>query len=319
MPHVLVVILNWNSAEETRAALASVLAMDYSNLSVVIIDNGSTDDSLGILRQLVRDHVELVVSGENLGYTGGCNLGFDLALCNEADYVWLLNPDAVTEPHTLTSLITIAENDSSIGLLSPAIVSLHDPQERVYLLGKVDLQEPSYQITKDPQTAQRWIATVPDQLALLGTALLVRVSLIRKIGGFDPTFFAYWEDTDLSVRTHQAGFRVAVDLNSVVRHTEKFAKDDPHTIKPHYWYYMARNEIRFWKKHSSRFRLLKALWWHYTKQLTYLKLLKENPTSCQAILAGLWNGWRGRTGPYNERLNMPALAAAVVRKHSEWY
>lgn len=316
-PGVLVVVLNWNSPEETKAAVASVFAMDYQNLRVAIIENGSADNSAEILKELVSDRVQLIVSPENLGYTGGCNLGFDLALQTNADYVWLLNSDAVTEANTLSSLVQIMTEAPDVGLVSPLIATLNDRSKLVHVAGRFNPQIPSCESTKDLDLARRWVASDPDRIILLGTALLVRVALVRKIGGFDAALFAYWEDTDLSLRAIKAGFRNVVDFNSSVYHTERSAKDAPHEIKPHFWYYMARNEIRFWRKHVSSSARIKSLWWQYTTQLKLLKILKGNAVSRRAILAGLWDGWFQKTGAYRADLRMPYLVSKIVEAHSE--
>src|SRR4051794_24273822 len=98
VPLVLIVMLNWNSADETRVALESVRRMSYPNFRVLIVDNGSQDGSNVELRRMVGGRVELLESLINTGYTGGCNLGLGHALEIGADYVWLLNNDAVTGP-----------------------------------------------------------------------------------------------------------------------------------------------------------------------------------------------------------------------------
>jgi len=318
-PSVLVVILNWNSPGETMVAVASVLAMDYSNLSVAIIENGSSDDSVDKLKTIVNERVQLVQSPINLGYTGGCNLGFDLALKSNADYVWLFNSDAITEANTLSSLVRIAEEHRDVGLLSPLIGASNDSQKLVNVAGTFDPQIPCCKWTKDLKTGQSWLMDHPERVILLGTALLVRVDLIRKIGGLDAALFAYWEDTDFSVRSINAGFRNVVDFNSIVYHTEKSASDAPHEIKPHFWYYMARNEIYFWRKHLRGFSRIKVLWWQYTTQLKFLKRLKGNELSRQAILAGLWHGWLRKTGAYHNAMHMPSYASKLIEAHSERY
>lgn len=319
LPSVLVIILNWNSAEETKAAVESVFRMDYHNLSVVIIENGSTDNSAEMLQSLTNEHVELIISPENLGYTGGCNLGFDLALRKNTDYVWLLNSDALSEPRTLSSLVHVAEENPRIGLISPLIASRDHNQQLVHVLGKFNPDLSTCESTKDVATARRWVNESPERLILLGTALLVRTSLIRKIGGLDASLFAYWEDVDFSVRVLNAGFFNAVDFDSVVYHTEKSIRTAPHSIKPYYFYYMARNEVRFWKKHVKLIPFLKAAWWSYTTQIKFLKLLKGNEVSRQAILAGIWHGWRGKSGSYQASFRMPSPLATLIEMHSERY
>jgi GT2 family glycosyltransferase len=313
---VVIVILNWNSADDTLAAVESVLEMDYPNFRVLVVDNGSTDDSLATLAGMRDCRVEFIKSTENLGFTGGCNLGFRWALENGADYVWLLNSDAVTAVSTLSSLVTMAEADPTIGLLSPMIASLQQPSRFIYAGGFYDAQLPGCNITRDVETGHRWVKENSTSVILLGTALLIRVDLIRKIGELDDVFFAYWEDIDFSLRSNEAGFRNAVDFNSTVSHSEKFPTDRPQDIKPHFWYYTARNEILFWRKHADLTGRLRPLWWAYQLQLKHLNLLNGAEAPRRAILSGIWDGWRNRGGRYHADSKMPRLIAHVVKMHS---
>ena len=315
-PSVLVVILNWNAPGETADTVASVLKMDYDNCNIAIIENGSTDDSVAVLTPILSDRVRLLQSPINLGYTGGCNLGFDLALKERFDYIWLLNSDAITPPRTLTSLVATAESSPTIGMVSPLIASIDNEARYVHVAGLFKPSIPACESTRDPEVARQWMQSSPERVMLLGTALLVKVALVRAIGKLDSDLFAYWEDCDYSVRTFKAGFRNVVDFNSVVHHTEKSAKDAVHEIKPHYWYYMARNESRFWKKHITGTARLKPLWWAYNTQVKFLAMLGDNKVSRDAILAGLWHGWTGKTGPYKPGLRAPALITSLILAHT---
>ena len=316
-PKVLIVILNWNSCDETIAATHSAEQMSYPNKHILLIDNGSGDDSVTRLRQIEGDSVTLLVNPVNEGFTGGCNRGFDVALRDGFDYVWLLNNDATTDRETLTSLVRVAEQDSRVGLVSPRIASLQEPSKDLNLGGIYRPEIPSFASTKIFATATDWAERQPEKVMLMGTALLVRVNLVRAIGKLDEGMFAYWEDTDFSLRTILAGYQNRVDFASVIYHKEKDAGTQAMEMKPYYWYYMARNEIRFWRKHARFFGKLKAFWWTYTFNMQNLRLLRGNLVSRDAILAGLWDGWLGRTGPYSLERRMPKVLARVVERHGE--
>jgi GT2 family glycosyltransferase len=314
-PLVLVVLLNWNSLDETRTAVASVLRMNYPNFRVLIVDNGSHDGSVVELRKLVDERVELLESPTNTGYTGGCNLGMERGLAMGAKYIWLLNNDAVVGSTVLSSIVSVAESDKSVGLVTPQIAALHE--ERITFAGGViSLEEAVYLETHDPAVAAEWAQKYPDAGLVVGTAMLVRAELIRKIGLLDTAFFAYFEDIDYSARSVAAGFRNVVDSNSVVRHLEKNRNTKPLEIRPHYWYYMARNESRFWRKHLKLAGSFRLLWDSFNGFLRHRNRLGSRPESAQAILAGLWDGWRDQGGPYDPRARMPALPAAIVRLYS---
>jgi GT2 family glycosyltransferase len=314
-PLVLIVLINWNSFEETQAAVESVLRMDYPNFRILIIDNGSKDHSVSQLREVTADGIELLESSENTGYTGGCNLGIDRAINMGAQYIWLLNNDAIVERDVLSSLVATAERDERIGLVTPRIATLSG--ERITFAGGViSIKDAFYNETSDPVVAAEWEAQYPEAGLVIGTAMLVRTELVRRIGMLDTSFFAYFEDIDYSARSAAAGFRNVVDLNSIVRHFEKNRNTKPLEIKPHYWYYTARNESRFWRKHLGLSKSLKLTWYSGNGFLRHFNRLDGRPESKAAILAGLWDGWLGRSGPFNPNRRMPAIPSALVRLYS---
>ena len=153
-PRVLIVILNWNSSDETIAATHSALAMTYPSKHVLVIDNGSEDSSVAALQELGSSSVTLLANPRNEGFTGGCNRGFDAALEGNFDYVWLLNNDAITEDDTLSSLIRLAESDARIGLVSPRIASLQEPAKQLNLGGLYRPEVPAFESTKDMTKAR---------------------------------------------------------------------------------------------------------------------------------------------------------------------
>jgi|KBSMisStandDraft_5_1062788.scaffolds.fasta_scaffold217200_2 GT2 family glycosyltransferase len=315
-PLVLVVLLNWNSHEETRTAAASVLGMDYPNLRILIIDNGSKGDSVSELRKLVGDTVDLLESPTNTGYTGGCNLGMQRALDMGAKYVWLLNNDAIAERGTLSSIVAVAESNPKIGLVTPLIAPL-EGERLTFAGGVISIKDSVYEDTHDLAVAAEWAIKYPDAGLVIGTAMLVPTEVIRRIGMLDPAFFAYYEDTDYSARSAQAGFRNVVDPNSVVKHYEKNYYFRPYEIKPHYWYYMARNESRFWRKHLGLRGSLRRTWLSFHRFLrSHNRLGAVMPEERRAILAGLWDGWCNRGGPYRPEAHMPAPVAVLVRIYS---
>ena len=316
IPSVLVVLLNWNNANETLTALDSVLKVDYPNFNVLIVDNGSVDGSVEHLKKITGPRVELIEAGENTGYTGGCNIGFRRALQSGADYVWLLNNDAVTEPSTLSSLVAWAEEDPHIGLVTPRIASLDEVPHLTFAGGVLAVEEGLYDETNDPEQARRWAEMHPGKALVIGTAMLVRMELVRRIGMLDESFFAYYEDIDFNARSIAAGFRNVVDERTTIRHREKNRNTNPAAIQPHYWYYMARNEPRFWRKHLGLRRSLGMTWTSLNAFLRHRRRCRTVPGTGDAILAGLWDGWLNRGGPYRPEARMPAPVAAVVKLYA---
>jgi len=312
-PLVLIVMLNWNSPEETVTAVESVLKMDYPNFHILVVDNGSTDNSVTELRKITSSRVELLESAVNNGYTGGCNLGLARALELGATYVWLLNNDAVVAPETLSSLVALAQTDPRIGLATPVIASLDEVPHITFAGGVCDMNAALYEETNDIAIAQQWAADHPNAGLVIGTAMLIRTRLIREIGMLDESFFMYYEDIDYSARSLKAGYRNVVDWSSVVYHFEKNRNTNPHGMKPHYWYYIARNESRFWRKHLGLIKSLRNSWWSFNGFLRHRNRCKASTVASEAILAGLWHGWLNKSGPYQPNYRMPGIAAEIVK------
>src|SRR5450830_1576724 len=102
MKRVDVVVLNWNGWQDTIACLASLQRQDYPHFNLLVVDNGSTDGSVDQIKKAMPA-LELLQTGANLGFGGGCNAGIKLALARGADYVWLINSDATVDSGALSA------------------------------------------------------------------------------------------------------------------------------------------------------------------------------------------------------------------------
>lgn len=309
-PLVYVVVLNWRDSAATFACLEALGSSTWPNLRVVVVDNASTDGSADTLATM--DTIDLVRNPVNLGFTGGVNTGLRHALSRGADYIWLLNSDATVAPDTLSLLVAAAEADPSIGLVSPVFHDPDDPARVEVLLARFDPLARYASQTTDPAEAAVWLRDHPDQVVLLGTALLVRRALAESIGGLDERFFAYVEDVDYSLRAIAAGFRNVAVPEAVVGHRFKAPLEDPSGVPPYLHYYITRNYLLLWHKlPGSLWR--KGTWWFLLRCFAGLKRLRDDRVGRDALLAGLWDGLRNIGGPYDPARRMPLLPRAVIR------
>jgi GT2 family glycosyltransferase len=210
-PKAHVIVLNWNGWSHTSACLFSLQHLNYRNYRVIVVDNGSTDDSASRIREQFP-MIELVETGRNLGFAGGCNVGIARSLAEGADYVWLLNNDTTVEPGALQSLVDKAMSGPHIGAVGSAIYSAEDPERleawgggRVnFLLGR----------------SRHFVKPVCDEKIhfITGASLLLPRTVIETLGVFDEGFFLYWEDADFCFRLRRAGWRLAVAGQSKVWH-----------------------------------------------------------------------------------------------------
>jgi GT2 family glycosyltransferase len=317
-PLVHIIVLNWNGFEDTLRCIASLRRLDYENFRITVIDNGSTDESLRAFTAF-GDHARLIPLPDNLGYTGGNNFALREAFGRGAEFVWLFNNDAETEPDALTKLVAACKADPTIGLAGPVVLEPANTGDCQSGCGLFNLEMPSYVHTRGAEQTRDWQLQYPDRLTLHGTALLVRRRLYEAIGGFDDSFFAYWEDVDYSIRSVKAGFRNVLVSGSTIYHPTKSTRTTPESIKPHYYYFMCRNELLMWRKFCSRSKFVKAFVWALQRQLREVERMPDYPTGIDAALAGLWHGWRGLGGPHDPTRRMPALMREVLRRNPAFW
>ena len=296
-PLVAIVVLNWNGLADTLRCIESLTLQTYGNFHIFVVDNGSIDDSVERLRAL-GDRITLIESTKNLGYTGGNNLGMERALAEGPEYLWLFNNDAIAKPETLARLIAVAEADAAIGLLSPLVCDEAEPALIHFAGGRFDLDTPIYEPTEDLEKARAWQQADPGHMALWGTAMLVRRTLVEKIGLLDERIFAYWEDIDYSIRAALAGFRNVMVFDAVIFHAAKPTILSPREVKPYYFYFMTRNELLLWRKFCPLKKYLRAALWTLIRQSRQIERMRDSQAHVDAVRGGIWDGLLGKGGAY---------------------
>jgi hypothetical protein len=235
-PFVSIVILNWNNAEDTLACLGSVAALDYPAARVIVVDNGSTDDSAARIRAAYPD-VELIETGENLGYAGGNNVGVRHALAQGAEYVCILNNDVIVDPGFLGPLVGALQAEADVGIVGPKVYQLDAPAEIQSAGGILD-DKFDVQWRGAGEKDQGQLDEAAEIDVAHGCALVLRRQLLKALSGFDERFFMYREEVDLCVRAKQVGYRVFYAPQARVWHRRPNVMASRQAFTT---YYMTRN------------------------------------------------------------------------------
>ena len=236
--HVVVVVLNWNGWQDTVACLESLQRQSYASFELLVVDNDSSDDSVAQIKKAMPG-VELLQSGANLGFGGGCNVGIRQALSKDADYVWLINSDATADPHALSALVRVADGNVVLASVGSVLYEA-DASDQVQLWGGGQVRLWSGQ-------CQNQRAAAPLDF-ISGASVLMRCAAIEKVGLFDEsTFFMYWEDADLSFRLRRAGWQLAVAEDSRVWHKQSASVGKNSPVLDQYF---TRSGVRFLKRYS---------------------------------------------------------------------
>jgi hypothetical protein len=281
-PLVCVVLLNWRNSEDTLSCLAQLAVSTYSRIRVVVVDNGSGDDSITYI-QSTFPNVTVIASPYNRGFAGGMNQGIQYALAQGSDYVLLLNSDVTFSPSMISDLIVYAEVGDKLALYSPKLYRAHAPRT---LLRAFDSQLerwiPAYrrwvgvkfsvdESTKPPFFWVYGVALTRGGFRLhgegvadwgqfdschvdliYGCALLLSRALLRRVGLLDERFFFFAEDLDYCLRVHDAGGCVRIVPHTAIVHALHGSTKHNSGYRQ---FLSARARMLLFRKHYRRFYL----------------------------------------------------------------
>lgn len=248
-PKIIIIIVNWNGRRDTIECLESVLEIDYPNFEVIVVDNGSRDDSVQVIQKAFPD-VTLLETGENLGFAGGNNVGIRYALENAADYLFLLNNDTIVDPQILNSFIDALTHIGKETILGAKIYYFSE-QKRIWYAGSRWLKE----ISRFEHLGQGCIDDGTEFNALsetdyaCGCALFVSAGLLNRIGLLDEKYYLTFEETDLCCRARKAGYKSYFVPEAKVWHKVSISFGGENS--PLFHYFLARNRLLWAEKNLS--------------------------------------------------------------------
>lgn len=249
-PRVVAVVLTWNDTEMAGACLESVLASDYPNMEVVLVDNGSLEPCGEQLKAQFPE-IDLVALPKNRGFTGGGNAGFQRSFELGADYVHLIGNDSTLAPNTISELVEVMENDASVGAVGPLLFEPTAPEQprRVqFYYGELNRARATHRHfgTDVPYDSQPWPTRMGEFVPFV--AVMLRSQALRDVGTFDESLSTCWEDYDLCVRLADSGWRIAASGRAHVTHRGSATTG---RISPYITYFNTRNRLICLFRHAS--------------------------------------------------------------------
>ena len=198
-----VIIPNINGKGWLKDSIESVYAQTEQDFELIVIDNGSTDESREIARSYRgRDRYTLIENEENTGFSHAVNQGIAIA---RGEYVALFNNDAFADPDWLAELLKAADADPRIFAVSSLMLRYYEPEladdagDYVTILGFACKRGDGLKASRYQRPCRVFSAC--------GGAALYRKAILEEIGVFDELFFAYYEDVDLSWRANNFGYK----------------------------------------------------------------------------------------------------------------
>lgn len=273
-PKVACIILNWNGWQDTIACLAALQECTYLHVTVIVVDNGSADDSVARIRA-AHPNILVLESGKNLGFAGGNNVGIRYALAHGSEYVWLLNNDTKPAPDALHALIAKALTDKRIGAVASICYYADAPSKvQAWAGGRVNLWIGYADNSTEPHEDD-WFD------GLYGASLLVARTALEDAGLLDEGFFLYLEETEFCLRLRKKAWRLAAAPDSRVLHKLKASTGGNNLILDRY---STASSLRMLRLHSPAPRLAALLFLtvRFARRLMRLQLSR-----CRSVWAGV--------------------------------
>lgn len=241
MVRVTVIVPNYNGREHLEECLGTVLAQDLKEpFNVLLVDNGSVDDSVAFVRRRFPG-VRILENGQNFGFAVACNRA---VAASDTDYVVLLNNDVRVPPDWLRELVAAAdEADEDVMAVGSLVLLYHYPDRVNHAGAKFAPIGGGFDVGLGARLDEIHLGIEPfPTAAASAAAALYRKKLFQGLGGFDESFFMYFEDTDLSLRAWLRGHASILAPRSVVYH--KFGATSGGRDSPIRIYWGQRNRIR---------------------------------------------------------------------------
>jgi|UniRef100_A0A7V3RFT8 GT2 family glycosyltransferase len=313
---VAVVILNWNGWKDTIECLESLQQVTYPPFQILVVDNGSTDDSVkkilmwarsrfkgystflkyNIQSKLIEENggigeeksLVIIRSKENLGYAGGNNIGIRYALKHKADYVLILNNDTVVAPDFFEQLLKVALTEENIGILGPKSYFYSEPNVIQSCGCKMNLWTGRGKLIGNCEVDYGQYNRIMEVDWVSGAAMLIKNEVFRKVGLLDEAFYLCYEENDFCHRARRSGFTILAVPQAKIWH-----KAVRTSIKPIMEYYLVRNRLLFMKKNAPIMRFFFFFYCYIlgtsVRLISYL--FAKNKKSIRAILIGLLHGF----------------------------
>lgn len=235
-PLISIIIVNWNGRKYLRDCLPTLMAQAYPHKEVIVVDNGSSDDSVRFVKEKYAHKLKLIEGEKNLGFAEANNIGI---LQAKGKYVLVLNNDTEMDKNCLDELLKIVEADEKIGMCAPKILMQSD-RKRIDSAGLLLYPDGLSRGRGRLEIDCGQYDELEEVIFPSGCCGLYRRRMLEEIGLFDKNFFMCVEDTDLGLRAKLAGWRCIYVPSAVIFHKYSATMGEHSSLKA---FLVERNRI----------------------------------------------------------------------------
>lgn len=289
-PSVAALVLNYNGPDVTLLSLESLTALSYPNVDLMVIDNGSTDDSVDRVGAAFPKIRQLRVH-PNRGISWGLDHGLALALEEGYEYALVMNNDIEVAPSMVDEMVRVAAANPEVGCVGTKSYYYSD-RERIWSAGgRLRYREALTTERGEGQLDCGQFDRTEEVDYVNGVAMLIRCELLEKIGLWDPTYFLGVEDADFCVRAKQAGYRCVYAHRAELWHMISASIG---VYKPFRTFHTARSTAIFLRKHATAWQKARSMAWFLASlPIAYVRELRRgNQAAVTSKARGFAEGLR---------------------------
>lgn len=250
-PKIFIIIVNWNGKQDTLHCLTSLQKVDYPNYEIVIIDNGSKDDSVSVIRSQFPKLLVLE-NQTNLGFSGGNNVGIQYALHHQADFVLLLNNDTEVSSDLLEQFMLGFQQFPKAGVLGAKIYLMQDKEKLDHFGGDWNQKKAAFDFIGLHALDENWdTAFCIDYVC--GAAMMVKKEVFQQAGLLESRFFLIWEESDFCIRAKRKGYQIISYPPAKIWHKVSASFTGGKTHSTYFWW---RNRLLWIERNCSFSQLL---------------------------------------------------------------
>ncbi len=246
--HVTVIVLNWNGKADTMHCLEALHRQTYKEMSIIVVDNGSTDGSAELIHQTYPT-LDLIVNADNLGFAEGNNVGIRHALDKGTDAIFLLNNDTDIDPECIEKLVHFSVEHPN-AILGARLCRFDERDRLDHLGGFWNGAHANFNLISSGSSFDHNKHGHPISCDFVcGAALFAPTAIWKDVGHLEKRYFLIWEESDFCVRAKAKGYEVIYCPDAIVYHkiSNSFVGGKPHT--QYFWW---RGRLLFMRRNLKK-------------------------------------------------------------------
>lgn len=251
-PLVSIITVNYNQVAVTCEMIDSLTLSQYTNFEVIVVDNASKENPKSIIERKYP-FVKVIRSEENLGFSGGNNIGIQAA---KGDYFFFINNDTEITPSLIATLLNTFIEIPDLGIVSPLICYHPRPEglnnDLIQYAGttKVNTVTARNKTLGEKEEDLGQFKSAKPTAYVHGAAMMIPRKVVEEVGMMPELFFLYYEELDWSEQIRKKGYKIYIDPRAKIYHKESISVGKTSVLKTHY---LNRNRVLFVRRNRSFF------------------------------------------------------------------